>query len=228
MRSTFKLAGLALLMSGAAVAEPATYPAMAPVAQYMMASRDAEIALARSAAPTPISADAEVLVLGAHGYVTAAKGTNGFVCMVQRGWAAGFEDPVFWDPLGRAPICLNPAAARSVLPRVLERTQWVLSGVSREEMIARTKARIAAKTFQLPEPGAMSFMMSHQGLMDDAGGHWHPHVMFFVANSDAAAWGANVHGSPVLAAQTDPEPVTIFFIPVMKWSDGTADEMPMK
>ena len=60
------------------------YPSMAPLDQYLMADRDAEIALARSAAPPSIAKDARVLVLGKHGYETAVEGTNGFVCMVGR------------------------------------------------------------------------------------------------------------------------------------------------
>src|SRR5580700_733112 len=43
------------------------YPTMAPVEQYLM-DRDAEIALARSAAPDAISHDASVIVLTRHGY----------------------------------------------------------------------------------------------------------------------------------------------------------------
>jgi len=64
------------------------YPSMAPLDQYLIADRDAEIALARSAAPGSISRDAEVMVLGRHGYETVVKGKNGFVCMVWRSWAA--------------------------------------------------------------------------------------------------------------------------------------------
>ena len=59
------------------------YPSMAPLDQYLMADRTAEIALSRSAAPESISRDAEVMVLGRHGYETAVKGKNGFVCMVR-------------------------------------------------------------------------------------------------------------------------------------------------
>ena len=60
------------------------YPKMAPIDQYLMADQAAEIALARSAAPESISRDAEVLVLGRHGFETAVKGKNGFVCIVGR------------------------------------------------------------------------------------------------------------------------------------------------
>src|SRR5579859_4022896 len=91
------------------------YPNMAPVDQYLMEDREAEIALARSAAPESISRDAEVMVLGRHGYETAIRGKNGFVCIVERSWTSPIDDPGFWNPKGRAPICLNAAAVRSYL-----------------------------------------------------------------------------------------------------------------
>jgi hypothetical protein len=201
---------------------------MAPIEQYRMASADDEIALARSAAPRSVSADAQILVLGAHGYEVAAKGKNGFVCLVERSWSADLDDPAFWNPKIRGPDCLNPVAARSVLPHILERTQWVLAGVSRDEMIRRTKAQVAAHAYVFPEPGAMAFMQSKGGYLSDDGGHWHPHLMFFVANMADAQWGANLPGSPVYSASSALEPVTTFFVPVTKWSDGTPDAMHMK
>src|SRR6516162_3245980 len=84
------------------------YPNMAPLEQYLISDRDAEIALARSAAPDSISRDATILVLGKHGYETAVEGKNGFVCVVERAWTASFDDPGFWNPKNRSPICYNP------------------------------------------------------------------------------------------------------------------------
>jgi hypothetical protein len=229
-RSTFRPKTLGFAFLICAISSPAAqdkkdpYPTMAPLEKYLMAKPADEIALARSAAPASISGDADVLTLSTHGYETAVKGKNGFVCLVQRGWAASFEDTVFWNPKNRSPICLNPAAVRSILPAYFERTQWVLAGIPKSVMVERTKAELAAKTYVLPESGAMSYMMSKQGYLNDAAGHWHPHVMFWVANTDAAAWGGNVDDSPVFAGQMDPEPITIFFIPVAKWSDGTPDK----
>lgn len=204
-----------------------SYPNMAPIAQYRMASPADEIALARSAAPKSISDDAEILVLGAHGYETAVKGKNGFVCLVERSWDAGFNDPVFWNPNIRGADCLNPAAAESILPHFTERTSWVLAGLSKAEMIKRTKAELAAGTYKLPGPGAMAFMMSKSQYLSDTGHNWHPHLMFFVANIKDASWGANLPGSPVMSGQSDPDPVTTFFVPIGKWSDGTLDEKQM-
>ena len=221
--------GLAVLMgvvAGAGADEAkAAYPAMAPIGQYLMANLADEIALARSAAPPSIADDAEVLTLGSRGYGTAAKGKNGFVCMVWRSWTAGFDDAEFWNPKIRSPVCLNATAARTVLPAYLERTKWALAGVSKADMIARNAAAVAAKTLMLPAPGAMSYMMSKQGYLGDAAGHWHPHVMFLVARTDGGAWGANLGGSPVMSAQDDHDPTTTFFVLVPKWSDGTSAVM---
>ena len=110
-----------------AMAQDATtpYPNMAPIEQYLM-DRTAEIALARSAAPESISRDAEVLVLGRHGFETAVKGKNGFVCIVERSWTSA-PDPDFWNPKVRVPMCLNAAAARSYLLRTIKTTGLILA-----------------------------------------------------------------------------------------------------
>jgi hypothetical protein len=231
IKQVARAAALAFGLGAAAtVAEGASapsYPNMAPATLYMMASRAEEIALARSAAPSSISNDAEILVLGAHGYETAVKGKNGFVCLVERSWDAGFDDPAFWNPNIRGADCLNPDAARSVLPRFTDRANWALAGISKAEMIKRIKAELAAGTFQLPGPGAMAFMMSRGQYLSDTRPHWHPHLMFFVANIKDASWGANVPGSPVMSGHGDPDPITTFFVPIGKWSDGTPDETQM-
>lgn len=205
----------------------AAYPEMAPVAQYRISARDDEIALARTAAPPSISKDAEVLVLGERGYETAVKGKNGFVCFVERSWDAGFDDAEFWNPKLRAPNCFNPPAVRSVLPQYLKRTEWVLAGVSRQDMKAKARSAVAGHEFKSPEPGAFSFMLSKDGYVsDDAAGPWLPHVMFFVPHGQAATWGAGLEGSPVIGKDgSDIEP-TVLFVPVRRWSDGSPAPPP--
>jgi len=188
-----------------------------------MADRNAEIALARSAAPESISHDAEVLVLGRHGYETAVKGKNGFVCMVQRSWTAGVDDPDFWNPKLRAPICFNPPAARSYLPFAIKKTEWRLAGQSKAQMFESIKVGLDKKELPTPESGAMCYMMSKRGYLNDRDGHWHPHLMFFVPRMDALTWGADLPGSPLLAADDPEDRLTVFLIPVAQWSDGTAD-----
>jgi hypothetical protein len=199
------------------------YPSMAPLEQYLMADRNAEIALARSAGPESISRDAEVMVLGRHGYETAVQGKNGFVCIVQRSWFAGVDDPDFWNPELRAPICLNPPAARSYLQLTIRRTQLILAGQSKAQMSDSIQAALDKKELPTLEGGAMSYMLSKRGYLSDRDGHWHPHVMLFVPQTDAHTWGANQPGSPILASDDPLDRLTVILIPVAKWSDGTAD-----
>ena len=198
------------------------YPKMAPLEQYLIRDRNAEIALARSAAPDSISRDADVLVLTLKGYELASKGKNGFVCTVERSWTAGIEDPDFWNPKLRAPICFNAPAARSYLPHTIKKTEWILAGKSKAQMFDALKVALDKKELLAPEPGSMCYMMSKQGYLSDRDGHWHPHLMFFAPLTDASAWGADQAGSPILAGKAPEEQLTIFLVPVGRWSDGTA------
>jgi hypothetical protein len=201
----------------------ALYPSMAPLDQYLMADRAAEIALARSAAPESISRDAEVRVLGRQGYEIAVKGKNGFVCLVERSWTAGIDDPDFWNPKLRGAICFNPAAVRSYVPITLKKTELILAGRSKAQMFEGIKDAFDKKELPTQEPGALAYMLSRQSYLGDKAGHWHPHLMFFVPQTDAVSWGAGLTGSPILASSDPEDRMTVFLIPVGKWSDGTAD-----
>src|SRR5580704_15394434 len=164
----------------------ATYPNMAPLEQYLM-ERTAEIVLARSAAPESVSRDAEVRVLGRHGYETAVKGKNGFVCLVERSWMSPFDFAEFWNPKMRGPICFNPPAVRSILPLTFKRTELVLAGLSKSQIVDGIKA-FDLKELPALEPGAMSYMMSPQGYLNDQAGHWVPHLMFYIPLTDPKSW----------------------------------------
>jgi hypothetical protein len=198
-----------------------SYPAMAPVGEYLIASKTREIALARSAAPASISEHAQVLVLGKHGYDLAVKGTNGFVCLVVRSWDNDFDKPEFWNPKMRAPYCDNAAAARSVLPRYLTRTEWVLAGVSKTEMQKRETAELKAGTLKSPEPGSLCYMMSKQQYLNDQGKSWRPHVMFYLPPTKDSSWGADLPATPVFMGQQYVDHISVFMVLVPVWSDGT-------
>ncbi len=223
---TVLFAGLAALFGATCQAqgqpEKTAYPAMAPLDEYLIPDENAEIALARTAAPKSISDDAAVMVLGRNGYVTAVKGNNGFLCIVERAWGAAVDNADFWNPKVRSPICFNPAAARSFEPIYLLRTRLVLAGKSKPEIAAATESALDRKQLPTLEPGAMCYMMSKQQYLSDAGKNWHPHVMFFVANDATKSWGANLDGSPVMATNDPEERVTIFMVWVSQWSDGTS------
>jgi hypothetical protein len=200
------------------------YPAMAPLDQYLMPDRSAEIALAQSSAPPAIARDATVLVLSKSGYAMAVKGKNGFTCLVERSWMSPFDSPDFWNPKIRGPVCYNPAAVQSVLPYTVNRTNLVLAGISLKELHERIVSAAWHHQLSPPRPGAMSYMMAKDGYLGDGAGHWHPHLMFHLPKTAGASWGANLPGSPVVLNDefTDvPEPETIFMVPVGHWSDGT-------
>jgi hypothetical protein len=197
-----------------------SYAKMAPIDQYLMADRDAEIALARSAAPESIARDAEVQVLGRHGFETAVKGKNGFVCILGRGWTSA-PDADFWNPKVRVPMCVNAAAAHSYLLRMTKETEWGLAGRTQAQMNESITAAMAKKELPAMESGAMCYMLSKQGYGGDSNPHWPPHLMFFYSDTDPAIWGANLPGSPVMGMSDPVEHLTQFVIPVQHWSDGT-------
>jgi hypothetical protein len=213
------------------------YPKMAPLDQYLM-DRNAEILLARVAAPESISSGATVLTLGRQGYETAVHGKNGFVCMVERSWMAQFDSPEFWNPKIRGAECLNRQAARSIVPIAELRTKMVLAGHSKAEIVSAVRAAFARKELPALEDGNMVFMMSKSAYLYDEGDHNGPHLMFFTALEDGEDWGAGAPGSPVFAgpywflsskgSQKEPSrakglpPILVFAVEVANWSDGTA------
>ncbi|MBT9331298.1 hypothetical protein [Paracidobacterium acidisoli] len=202
-------------------AEKAPYPVMAPVDQYLIADENAEIALARSAAPASISSAAEVMVLRRDGYTAAVKGTNGFVCIVERSWADTTDDPQFWNPKVRAPHCFNAPAAKTVLSIFLMKTRLVLAGKSKPAVAAAIASALDKKELPPLAPETLVYMMSRQQYLNDDGRSWHPHVMFYASGDAAKSWGANLPGSPVMAAYDPEQRITTFFVLASEWSDGT-------
>jgi hypothetical protein len=201
-------------------AQSPAYPTMAPLAQYLMPEAD-EIALARSAAPKSVSDDADVMVLTKNGYVTAAKGSNGFLCIVERGWAGDSNFADFWNPRQRSPNCFNPAATKTFVPIYLMKTRLVLEGKSKAEITREATTAIDSKKLPPLAPGAMCYMMSKQQYLNDQDKNWHPHLMFFVAGDVGKSWGANLPDSPLIAANDPEERVTIFMMMAENWSDGS-------
>src|ERR1700685_1793299 len=189
--SAFLLVSALIARRPAAAQDPnRPYPTMAPVEQYLM-DRDAEIALARSAAPDAIAHDATILVLTRRGYETAIEGKNGWVCWVGRAWGGMFDNPEFWNPKVRAAGCLNPPGARSVLPLDTKRTELVLAGHSQAEIVAAMATAIEKKQLPALEPGTVCYMMGKASYLTDQGGHNMPHLMFYDSVKEAVSWGAH-------------------------------------
>lgn len=225
------LINIAFAVSSVA-AQSAKYPRMASIDQYMM-ERDAEIQLARSAAPDSISRDATVLYLGRQGYETAVEGKNGFVCMVGRSWLAPFDWNEFWNPKVRAADCMNRQAARSIVPLIILRSKMVIAGRSKAEMLSAIKLAYASGQVPKLENGAMDYMMSKSSYLTDEGDHNLPHLMFFTDGMNEKDWGSGAEGSPVMSApywffssteasQMKGLPsIVVFMVGVANWADGT-------
>src|SRR4029078_12494978 len=188
--------------------------------ENLMADRNAEITLARSDAPESIAQDAEVQVLGRHGFETAVKGKNGFVCIVGRSWTSAADED-YRDPKVRVPICMNAAAARTYLLRVRKIAELALAGQTLAQVNEITVAALARKELPPMEPGAMCYMMGKEGYGGASAPHWPPHLMFFYSDTDPAIWGANLPGSPIIAVSDPLQHLTQLVIPTQRWSGGT-------
>ena len=201
-----------------AAQETPPYPNMAPIAQYRM-DRDAEIALARTAAPASISRDAQIMVLGEKNFDVAVPGKNGFVCAVGRAFAGPLSNPEFWNPKNRSPICYNAAAARSLWPYAMKQTGMALAGASKAQITDAVRAAVARKELGPPDAGSMAYMMSKRAYLTDQGGHNLAHVMFELPR------GGVFQNDPDYFVSWDPAPVIEFNVPVGQWSDGTPVHM---
>lgn len=237
MKCSALLVGLGVVHHAMAQDAANPYPKMVSVDQYLMPDRNAEIALARSAAPASISQNATVLVLGRKGYEKAVEGKNGFVCVVGRSWTGPFDWPEFWNPKIRAADCLNPQAARSIVPIFYLRAKLAMAGRSKAQMLAAVKAAYADKQLPALENGAMDYMMSKSSYLTDEGMHNMPHLMFDTLVKDSKDWGSGAEGSPVMSSPywfiTPREatqanglpPILVFLVAAPTWSDGTPVDM---
>ena len=213
------LVSIALLAGLGAVPAPAQTAKYPPLGEYMMA-KDAEIALARSAAPASISSRATIKVLTASGYQVAHEGDNGFVCIVMRGWSAPTYTPapfrgLVYDAKVRAPICFDPLASRTVLPYYELRSKLGIQGKTPDQIAEAVQAAYAKG--ELPERGAVSFayMWSADQNLASGIGAWHPHVMIFAPYYENASLGGNEFGSPLPQVTDDGgTPFTVIVIPV--------------
>ena len=156
-------------------------------------SRAEEIALARSAAPAAVSAEATVLVLeeDAERWIVAEDGTTGATCYVSRTWPGSLE-----------PHCFDAEGSKTILPIHLRTLEMGHAGASEEEIEQDIAAGVAAGRFRYPSRPAMSYMLSSaQKLVSDEGqavGAWKPHLMIYWPGLTKADLGGTGEG-PLLS-----------------------------
>ncbi len=183
---------LAGLDTAAVWAQGPKYP---PLREYMMAP-EAEVALARSAAPEKVSARASVKILTPSGYQVVAQGDNGFVCIVMRGWAAATSttaserDLVYYANL-RAPICFDPVASRTVLPLQELQARLGMEGKGPDQIAEAVRAAYAKGELPRMEPVAFAYMFSAVQDLGPGVGAWHPHMMVYTPYYENSMLGGN-------------------------------------
>lgn len=210
---------LPLLATLSAAAARVQAPAYPPLREYLM-PRDSEIALAKTAAPDNITSRASIKVLTPSGYQLAHTGENGFVCVVMRGWTAPTYTPAqfrnfVYDATIRAPICFDPAAAKSVLPYYELRSTLGIARKTPEQIAEAVQSAYAAG--RLPKRSAVSFayMWSAKQMLGQGIGHWHPHIMVFAPYYENAMIGGNAFGSVTPQVTDDAgTPFAVVVIPV--------------
>jgi len=190
-----------------------------PLREYLM-PREAEVALARSAAPANITDKATIKVLTESGYQVAKQGDNGFVCVVMRGWSAPtftpapFRDLVY-EARVRAPICFNPVAARTVLPLQELRSKLGMQGKGPEQIAEGVQAAYVKGELPEMEGVAFAYMWSADQYLAPQIGAWHPHVMVYTPYYVNAMLGSNEFASELPFVSDDAgTPFAVTVIPV--------------
>ena len=210
------LALLASLSPAVIWAQDTKYP---PLSQYMM-PRDAEVALAKSAAPANISDRATIKVLTTSGYQVVREGDNGFACIVMRGWSAPTYTPaqflnLVYDTTVRAPICFNPAASRSVMPYYELRQKLGMEGKTPDQIAEGVQAAYAKGELPKRERVSFAYMWSTDQYLGSGIGHWHPHLMVFAPYYENSMLGGNQFGSLLPQVSDDAgTPFSVIVIPV--------------
>ncbi|HEY2466782.1 MAG TPA: hypothetical protein VGI45_02920 [Terracidiphilus sp.] len=215
---TLVILGIALmagLCAGKIRAQSSKYP---PLSEYMM-EPEAEIALAKSAAPDGVSGRATIKILTTSGYKVLVQGDNGFVCMVMRGWSAPTYTPaanrnLVYDPKTRAPICFNPVASRTVVPYQELRTRLGMKGKGPDQIAKEIEAAYAKGELPKMEAVGFAYMLSADQMLGPAGA-WHPHMMVYTPYYTNAMLGNNA-GDSGLPSISDDEgtPFAVTVIPV--------------
>jgi len=168
--SVLAVAFLALPPATAASQRPALDRTMKLPARVAL-DRDAEMRMARAAAPSAVSDQATIYVAGTTGYVVARAGTNGWGCFVQRN-ARG--DGLF-------PRCDDAERVAALYPVYFLLEEYRALGKSAADYDAAVAEGYRSGTYRAPARGALSYML--------ADGAIPPHVMVAVPGCQATDLG---------------------------------------
>src|SRR5256712_3438218 len=217
-RISMRLIACLVLANFDAAAGWAQGPKYPPLSEYMMAP-EAEVALAKSAAPEKISAHATVKILTTSGYKVAAQGNNGFVCIVMRGWAAAIsttarERDLAYDAKLRAPHCFDPIASRTVLPLQDLQAKLALEGKGPDQIAKEVQAAYAKGELPKMEAVAFAYMFSTDQDLWVGLGAWHPHMMGYKPHYENSMLGGNQADSRMPIVGNGGTEIVVAVIPV--------------
>jgi len=208
---------LAASLDAAAIqAQAPKYP---PIEQYLM-PRDAEIELAKSAAPPSVADHATIKVLTKSGFVVAHEGDNGAVCMVMRGFSAPTYTPaqfrnLVYDPTVHAPICFTAPAARTAMPYYELRTRLAMEGKGPDQIAESLQSAYVRGELPRRDTVTLAYMWSGHQHLGPGIGAWRPHMMVFAPYYDNSMVGGNEFGSPLPLLSVDAgTPFSVVVIPV--------------
>jgi hypothetical protein len=171
-----------IAIGAAAAAQPAATAGQQPP----LMERQREVALALSACPAWVAAQASVYVLETGGYVKVRESRNGFTAIVQHAL-----------PTSQEPQCMDAEGTRTILPRILKVAQWRAEGKSHEEIKHLVADAFARGAFQAPTRPGIDYMLSAENVVavdEDKGTSvpFPPHLMFYapyLTNADIGSDG---------------------------------------
>jgi len=170
LSSVLSIALLVLPLGTAGAQQPAL-DRTARLPARVAIERDAEMKMARAAAPAAVSDQATIYVAGAKGYVVGRKGTNGWGCFVQRN-ARG--DGLF-------PRCDDAERVAALYPVYFLLEEYRALGKSAADYDAAVTEGYRSGKYHAPAKGALSYML--------ADGAIPPHVMVAVPGCQATDLG---------------------------------------
>ena len=183
-----------------------------------------EIALATSAAPEEVSAQATVYVLRATGPAKAREGTNGCTCLVSRDLHEG----------SLYPICYDREASTSAFQQELMELRLRFEGRAEEEIKRAVVAAYASGTLHAPNRPAMIYMMSPRQVLFSSPfaegvnvGAWHPHLMIAMPFATSEQFGLSPNPSiDAFQLERSGEAGAQLIVPLTRWADASEAAKP--
>jgi len=201
---------LALGLTAGGLAGQAPAPKPAPLLPEAR-----EVAMARSAAPPSVAADANVFVLRRGGFVRVVSGSSGVACFVARD-----------NPESLYPICYNAEGARTILRIEMRKQELREQGWAEARVEAEVERAIAAGELATPREQALAWMLSpdqviYQGADGPRIGQWYPHMMIYMPGATQHSLGlVEERGADVFLVDAG-KPTAHLIVKTRAWSDGS-------